>query len=156
MGLDMYLNARRTFYSWGPESNEEIANKMTELLPELAGRINHWNEPVTVESVTVEIAYWRKANQIHNWFVTNIQDGEDNCKRYFVERGQLKSLRDTCQKVLDDNMLARILLPTTSGCFFGSTDYDESYFCDLENTIGQIDEALTLPDTWTFEYQSSW
>ena len=26
-----------------------------------------------------QVGYWRKANQIHNWFVENVQDGEDDC-----------------------------------------------------------------------------
>ena len=30
----------------------------------------------------VEIGYWRKSNQIHKWFVDNIQEGVDNCATY--------------------------------------------------------------------------
>jgi hypothetical protein len=46
------------------------------------------------------VAYWRKANQIHNWFVENVQDGNDDCKDYYVSRKQLEELRDTCKAVL--------------------------------------------------------
>ena len=28
--------------------------------------------------------YWRKANQIHNWMVNNVQDGNDDCGLYEV------------------------------------------------------------------------
>lgn len=48
-----------------------------------------------------DVGYWRKANQIHNWFVHNVQGGEDNCKFYEVSQSKLIELRDTCQKILD-------------------------------------------------------
>ena len=41
-------------------------------------------------------------------------------------------IRLICDKVLDDNSLAEELLPTRSGFFFGSTDYDEWYFEDIK------------------------
>jgi len=37
------------------------------------------NKVVTIE---LDYAYWRKANQIHNWFVENVKDGVDNCGNY--------------------------------------------------------------------------
>lgn len=48
-----------------------------------------------------DVGYWRKANQIHNWFVQNVQDGEDDCGIYEVTQSKLIELRDTCQKVID-------------------------------------------------------
>lgn len=48
-----------------------------------------------------DVGYWRKANQIHNWFVQNVQGGEDDCKFYEVSQSKLIELRDTCQKVID-------------------------------------------------------
>lgn len=105
-----------------------------------------------------EAAYWRKANQIHDWFVQNVQDGVDECDEYLVTREQLMSLVETCQKVLADRDLAEELLPTTSGFFFGSTDYDQYYFEDLEATVEKITVAL---DRYSgigtqFYYQASW
>ncbi len=49
------------------------------------------------------------------------------------------------------------LLPTTSGCFFGSTEYDSYYLDDIKNTKEVLDKVLSL-DTkgWDFEYHSSW
>lgn len=48
-----------------------------------------------------DVGYWRKANQIHNWFVQNVQGGEDDCEFYEVSQSKLIELRDTCQKVID-------------------------------------------------------
>jgi len=45
--------------------------------------------------------YWRKANQIHNWFVEHCGDGVDECQRIPVKREDLETLLDTCRQVLN-------------------------------------------------------
>jgi hypothetical protein len=105
-----------------------------------------------------EIGYWRKANQIHRWFVQNVQNGVDDCGEYKVTKEQLIQLHNVCNDVLNDHSLAEELLPAQSGFFFGNTDYDEWYFNDLRNTKRIIDEILEyksycLDDLY---YSSSW
>jgi len=104
--------------------------------------------------------YWRKANAIHNWFVQNVQDGVDNCGSYYVNRGDMVKLRDTVREVLADTSKADDLLPTQSGCFFGSVEYDKGYWVDLEDTDKRLTAILEMPEDefkqWDFEYQSSW
>ena len=90
-----------------------------------------------------------------NWFVKNTQDGEDDCKEYYVSREQLQTLVDTCKLVLKDKDSASELLPCQEGFFFGSTDYDEYYFGDLEETIKMI-EPLIKEETGDFYYKASW
>lgn len=46
-----------------------------------------------------DVGYWRKANQIHKWFVDNVQDGEDDGKYYYVDIDQLKELLELCKEV---------------------------------------------------------
>ena len=59
------------------------------------------NIDLTKISYIVEDAgYWRKANAIHQWFVDNVQDGEDDCKEYYVSEEKLRKLLDTVKKVL--------------------------------------------------------
>lgn len=58
-----------------------------------------------ISYVQEEVMYWRKANQIHNWFVKHVQGGNDDCKDYYVTREQLQELVDTCKKVLDASKL---------------------------------------------------
>lgn len=60
--------------------------------------------------------------------------------------------------VVIDPTVAKELLPTTSGFFFGGTDYDEYYVDQIENTISIINQVL---DTTDFDnemiyYVSSW
>lgn len=123
--------------------------------------------------VSINVGYWRKANQVHNWFVQNVQGGEDECRPHDVSREQLKTLSDLCQRVLDDSELeesevyagtryvaevsvAENLLPAESGFFFGGTDYDEWYLNDLRETVAQVESALQMPEEWSFVYRSSW
>ena len=58
--------------------------------------------------------------------------------------------------MLSDRSQAEELLPTTSGFFFGSTEYDEYYFEELERTEKELTELLR-DKTWDYlEYQASW
>lgn len=88
-----------------------------------------------------ELIYWRKVNCVNNWVNKNVGTVE-NCERVEITIEQLKELKETCQKVLENNSLADEILPTQSGFFFGSIDYDKWYFNDLEYTISVIDELL--------------
>lgn len=58
-----------------------------------------------VSSIEEEAAYWRKANQIHNWFVENVQEGVDDCGTYYVEIEKLQELVDLCKKVITESKL---------------------------------------------------
>lgn len=52
-----------------------------------------------------EVAYWRKANHIHQWFVENVQGDEDDCQEYRVSREQLQTLLETVNTVLQASVL---------------------------------------------------
>jgi hypothetical protein len=111
---------------------------------------------------TEEAAYWRKANAIHRWFVENVQNNEDECKPHVVTREQLEELIEDCMLVLsnrEDRQLAEEVLPTTSGFFFGGTEYDDWYYENLSYTVDKLNEVLDNPDfdeNTEFVYQSSW
>jgi hypothetical protein len=153
MGLDMYL-ARKQYIGANYEHRKVSGFPSSimmngEIVPIEAGRISY------IEYAEV---YWRKANQIHNWFVTELAEGRDECQEIYVERGDLENLRDICEKVLADPGLAADLLPVQSGFFFGSTEYDEYYFQDLEHTATELSRILDNPDYILdeFYYRASW
>ena len=53
--------------------------------------------------ITEQVGYWRKANQIHNWFVEHVQDGVDDCNYHReVTEEDLNELLDVCQLVLNN------------------------------------------------------
>lgn len=153
MGLDMYLTKKTYLYG-----DSRIGLKLT-----LKGSAI---KPERVKWIAEEVGYWRKANAVHQWFVDNVQNGEDNCDSYEVSAEQLRQLLELVREVLKDNSRASKLLPTQSGFFFGTTEYDEGYFDDLKLTaemLGAVlaDEGLTerisIDEPSSFiEYRSSW
>jgi hypothetical protein len=149
MGLDMYLDKRTYVKYWEHNGDNNYEVKVTKK-----------NEPTNIDPKKVkyiieEAGYWRKANQIHRWFVENVQDGVDNCGDYYVERNQLQALLDLCKIVQKDHSKAEELLPSASGFFFGGTDYDEWYYNDIENTISILEDALE-DENGEYYYTSSW
>lgn len=188
MGLDMYLEkyprnheprvvyAVEEFYSWIKEGRQECSfekwcgiseenlpdiNTMMELLRMIHTSYYAWDDQKKYpqEQVHEQVGYWRKANAIHNWFVEYIQDGEDDCLYHRpVTRDDLERLVEKCKMVIYDHSLADKILPVAHGFFFGSYDYDEWYFADIEKTY-QL--CMKLIKEFDFEhydlyYRSSW
>ena len=98
--------------------------------------------------------YWRKANQIHAWFVANVQGGDDDCREYDVTSEQLTELRGLCRQVLKTKNTN--LLPPYEGFFFGSTEIDEHYFKVLRKTEQALTETLNEHPDAEYSYRSSW
>ena len=112
------------------------------------------------------VAYWRKANAIHGWFVNTLADGVDECQSIYVSKEDLLKLRGACEMVLRvpanvggrlEDTAAEYGLTPTPGFFFGSYEMDEWYMRDLEQTIDQIDNVLATSGEWSdFIYRASW
>lgn len=161
---------------------KEDADKDTKIFAPVKNKI----KDERISEIVEEVGYWRKANQIHQWFVDNCQDGEDDSRDAYVSQEDLVKLLETCKKVLkasklvdgeisngwtvnekgekvynkvegkiiQDPSVAKELLPTREGFFFGGTDYDEYYLDDIKDTI-KIIEPL-IEEGGDFYYHSSW
>jgi hypothetical protein len=157
----MYLRASEyvSRNDWSRNDKGEIKDSLNPLFKEIVERLEL--DDVIDRSgfaginIDVPMGYWRKSNQIHNWFVTNLAGGEDNCNPMFVTRENLEQLKELCIEVIANKSLAEDLLPTGAGFFFGSTTYDEYYYGDLMDTIGIITRCLESKFDY-FEYQASW
>lgn len=189
MGLDMYLERRSYVKNWEHEKNKD---KKHDILIKTGGKkrtdIKHEN----ITNIIEEVGYWRKANAIHNWFVENTQNGEDNCNESYVSLDNMKELLRLCNEVIkssklvkgkiqtgytiskekgkvlnmedgeyiEDSSIAQDLLPTQSGFFFGSEDYDEYYMDDIKYTQkllkGIIKEEENGEYTHDYYYNASW
>ena len=155
MGLDMYLSRKYYVKNWNhtEDKNHHIIT------------ITKGGEPSLIPTnritdiVTEEIT-WRKANAIHQWFVDNIQDKNDDCREYYVPEEKLAELLDIINKIIKDPSKAPKLLPTNEGFFFGDTSYGDNYFLDLEETQKVLSVILLSnkneKDIGEFYYQSSW
>lgn len=160
MGLDMYLKQRKRYSCIDFDKKENFCvKKMTVTVErefedgEVQKDVVQVKDPDSSLVVDVPVAYWRKANEIHRWFVENCADGVDDCKPVYVDGSQLKLLLDICKEVLEDHSKAEEVLPTQEGFFFGSTEYDEWYFKDLEKTVKML-EGLDFDGDYI--YEASW
>ena len=166
MGLDMYL--KKKIYIGAEYEHRNVKSNIKisiggENIPINAKHINE---------IVEDIYYWRKSNAIHKWFVDNCQGGVDDCREYMVSVEQLKNLVVLLTKVLKvkgkDPSLQRLViqkyLPMKAGFFFGSTEIDEYYFIDTEETLKALQKEIKKFDLLSdnkksnisYCYQSSW
>jgi len=181
MGLDMYLT--RKLYLGASYEHNKITGKIETYKD---GKLLDIDLS-KIDEIEQRAGYWRKANAIHNWFVANVQDGMDDCDEYYVSKADLQSLLDTVNDVLSKIKMKKgrlhsgtrweggvktelyeqgkviknpevcEALPTTSGFFFGSTDYNEWYVDSLKETKAILEESLDPKyDNFSFYYHSSW
>lgn len=181
MGLDMYLSAKKFIGADDEHRNVKGEINLTEGI-----KNTPINIPVNrVESISCNVAYWRKFNALHNWFVNNIQDGKDDCGEYYIGRDTIQTIITLCEtvkevidklpfkqsseheayftkekftyKIYENTEKLEKLFPTTGGFFFGDTEYDEYYLKKVERTIVDLKKALEdFDDSWEFYYSSSW
>lgn len=175
MGLDMYLRKKTYVGANYQHNNVKGIIKLTEGVEnkKVAITLNR------VSEITENVAYWRKVNAVHNWFVENIQDGNDNCEEYYLSSDKMKELVELCKTSIeivkkspkitkiekdwngkDYNYEVfnvdeeQIDLKTSSSFFFGEVEYTTYYLDGLEETISQLEPLLL--EEGSFYYQSSW
>lgn len=165
----MYLFREFHIYDWDKESSPE--KSVTVVFGE-----NTFPKVDTkkVNSVRVEVAYWRKFSALHGWFVDCCADGVDDCREmevsidYFEEL--LQTLREA-REILDKadvtvsevpdwngNMqkytiyhclkeLEGIFQPRI-GFFFGGDEIDTYFSDELNRTIELVENILSEREEW--------
>ena len=108
-----------------------------------------------------EIYYWRKCNQIHNWFIRNGNLDESynaGDPALVIDKDLARKFIDELKIVIENHGKAEDLFPTASGFFWGDTAYDDWYFDDLKDTytalIGEF--VNTDWDNEHWEYTCWW
>ena len=81
--------------------------------------------------------YYRKVNFLYAFFAEALED--EQC---VVTKHDVETIISHCKEVLADHSLAEKLLPTQAGFFFGSTDYNEWYFKDVEDVLEKFTKYL--------------
>lgn len=174
MGLDMYLVAKVSVSGYKhDEEGLKKFNVIKDLFPEIP------TESDNIMSISLPVGYWRKANHIHAWFVENVQNGEDDCREYYVSQANILALKEACEKFIayldtlekvydkeypeyytfKDVDGSKLTLHHQSGFFFGNTEYDSWSYKDVEYTLKVVNNILPLYDSklWvSIYYQSSW
>ena len=183
MGLDMYLEGSFSTRAYERPTDQDL-DDMREGKEVTLKKSSEFEDAIAAigfEDAPIDYAYnhftyvfpiitWRKANAIHKFFVDEVQEGNDNCERHYVPRETLQELLDRITTILDiktpvaREMKAEELLPTDiEGCFFGSKEYDDWYYKDLENTKKTLEKVFEYEEQAeagkcfdSFYYQSSW
>ena len=169
MGLDMYLNIRKEEYVSKYTKSRSLKLDFPKVIKDNGPSLS--DVEAIFRTTDYRVGYWRKANQIHNWFLEKCgprdHDGDiiDDCRDIYIPVEKIEQLVEECKQVLNDHSLAPTLIPTQGGFFFGSTDYDEYYFEDLEDTIKilepviefmhNIDKTKDASD-YSISYRASW
>lgn len=181
MGLDMYMSKKTYVKQWSHNKKSEQFTVNVKKGTKKYDKI----KPERVSHVVEEVAYWRKFNALHNWFVNECADGEDNCQEIYIGE-KLPELLETLLKVKEvyenspkkkiqvksgfsngketfyevevpeDTDTLDELFPTSSGFFFGGTEYDEYYIQQVNETIELIEGLLKEDENGDYYYQASW
>lgn len=159
MGLDMYIfKTKRTAHSIKELSDLDRNPKPGDAaIAEFEPLDQPFAETMPdYYTIFQKAAYWRKFNALHQWFVTNVQNGIDRCELHELDQDALRSCLDTLEEVFHLKNPAK--LPPTQGFFWGSTEVDDYYWNDVEEAIQTISNLIDDTD-WATErlfYQSSW
>ena len=156
----MYLYKKTYVQNWEhnpPEQHHQIEIKR-------GGVLRTDIKPNRICYITEQVAYWRKFNALHGWFINNCGGGVDDCQDISVDEEKLKELLETLKEVSSNFTKAEELLPPTQGFFFGSDEIDEYYKEEVNSTIKIIEDLLEENEqskeyglySGEFEYRASW
>lgn len=152
LALKMYLEARRPIPSIDKET-EPMGRAIEAAIGREPATEKPHGEPELMEvcAVVVRVGYWRKFWPLHNWFVNNVQDGNDDGRPVLVSDQQLEELEESLDQVEDD--------PDSAGDFF-MDDTGEDVRLDpdeVDFTLRVIVQARKLQaQGWDIYYRGSW
>lgn len=176
MGLDMFLIRKKHLgkakikvlnneYEWINNKDEEYEN-----VTDIETEIGYWRKANHIHKWFVENCQ-DGVDDCGEYYVPKekLQKLLDICKKIkegcplidgIITNGQ--TLKDgewqnnyEDGKVMENKELAEELLPTQSGFFFGSCEYDQYYMEDIDKTIQIIEDALKDESEGIY-YTSSW
>lgn len=97
-----------TLEKWCGTSYKDLNKKaIKQLEPYFIKRYGAWDkeQKYGFGSIFEDVGYWRKANEIHAWFVRNVQGGVDDCQLYEVSKEQLTKLYLICKTIITESTL---------------------------------------------------
>ena len=132
MGLDMYLSAKKYFYSTD-----------TSQLPSQIAELVGVSRPV--QYVSFRAMYWRKCHKVNEWF-SDILSDRDVLQECEIERENLEDLLNQCKLSLEGK----------PSCF-DDDDNPDATKEEMEITVEGLERCLKeFPSDYWFTYQASW
>jgi hypothetical protein len=155
MGLDMYFSTRHaTSKRVDRKTGEEVTLDWG--LPN-ASDVYEGSKTITT-MIDTECGYFRKFNALHVYLVNHFGDDEDNCQPIYIAKSGVEQILANLKEIQEDHAKAQSIMPTQSGFFFGSTDYDEWYFAYIDEAITMFTDVLAVleDEDDCLVYQASW
>ncbi|CCW29055.1 hypothetical protein ABLA30_08915 [Xenorhabdus nematophila] len=87
----------------------------------------------------IQVGYFRKVNSLLYWVSNNVQN-VNNCEEILISKHKLEQLIAVLNELTKDN--CNKLFPTSDGFYFGSTEYDEYYWSDVEEIKDWVNNVL--------------
>jgi len=150
--------------------DQDFKNKLISLF-NLNNEIEELGEKLSWQEK--EVIYWRKSNQIHNWFHRNVEFEYKDIESKIFDGEVLLNLENDINRVLDlikqeygsttdiyitedDEIYNKIMeiMPPVAGFFFGSTDLNKTYIEDLEYTLEEIKKLNPKKEEKFYYYAS--
>lgn len=130
---------------------DQAIKRMT---PETALKLAKWQESgqndeyfISDEEYGAIEELWRGRKENHIRAAIEYLSGENaiNCGYVFLSKPVVERLTERLAEVSQEHSLAATVLPTQDGFFFGSTQYDEYYFADIER---ELEAFRTILKEW--------
>lgn len=122
MGLDMFLEKETSFF----QNKIELKIDGEEI------------ESSRITKITESVGYWRQFYDMHKWIVKNVQNGEDDCGRYWIDE---ETMLELCE-----------FLSTLKG----KNKFDDD---EINSTIELLTSLIgdnNITEFSAFYYNSSW
>ncbi|AOM42863.1 hypothetical protein [Xenorhabdus hominickii] len=101
-----------------------------------------------VKNTKSEVGYFRKVNSLFAWIESHVES-IGNCKPILISQDVLQKLASDLDKLIPAN--CDELFPSRRGFFFGSDEYDECYWLDVEDVKNWVKGML---NDFDFESQN--
>jgi hypothetical protein len=150
MGLDMYLEAKRYVAPYDPRT-EPIRRAIGAAIGYMPPKEKPGQDDslLEVSGVTVRVGYWRKFDALHQWFVSNVQEGLDDCRPTFVSADTLIVLEDQLEQASDD--------PAGASEHFTTAVDEVLEDGEVDYTLKVLHHAKQLQEQgWDIYYHASW
>ena len=106
-------------------------------------------------SEEIEYSYYRKFNALQGYFERH--DGLESGGRIHIDAERADEIYRLLNEVCIQPDRASELLPTQSGFFYGSTEYDQLYFSDVQFAEKDFYHAKYIDyDRYDLYFTSNW
>jgi len=140
MGLDMYLEGRKSVSSRYDLTDDQVKE-----------------DGFVVKSHILDLGYWRKHPQLHDFIVDTFAEGVDECQDIFLSKQNVHSIIEAIENdAVYDEVVTGFFFGRSA--FPGDADYEDQKARDLKILRAAYEWLNTAPEgEWRdLYYKASW